>query len=61
MKKFEKNYIVKNIRTGEIFLTEIGLKKEIEGVQFIGVWKENDPIKRVVWINKDSIEKIKPQ
>ena len=59
MKKIEKVYKVKNVITGEIFLSEQGLQKEIEGRRFIGVWKENDPVKRVVWINQESVKKVK--
>jgi len=58
MKKVEKIFQVKNIRTGDIFLTSNSYQKEIDGELFIGAWKEMDPHKRLYWIRKDSTVKI---
>lgn len=59
MRKPEKIYKVKNIRTGEIFTTSTIYEKLIDGDTFIGVWREADPHRRVNWIRKDSTEKVK--
>ena len=59
MRKPERIYKVKNIRTGEEFITSTVYEKDIDGEQFIGVWRESDPHRRVNWIRKDSTVKAK--
>lgn len=59
MRKIEKTYRVKNLRSNEIFTTSTTYEKTIDGEQFIGVWRESDPHKRVNWIRKDSTTKVK--
>ena len=59
MRKVEKVYRVKNLRTNEIFTTSTVYEKSIDGESFIGVWRETDPHKRVNWIRKSSMVKIK--
>jgi hypothetical protein len=58
MPKTEKIFTVKNIRTGETFVTSSAYEREIDGVRFIGVWREHDLSKRLNWIRKDSVAKI---
>lgn len=59
MRKPEKIYRVKNLRTGEVFVTSTVYEKTIDGDPFIGVWREQDPHRRINWIRKDSTEKVK--
>lgn len=59
MKKFEKSYKVKNLRTGEMFFTSSSYEKIIDGDFFIGVWKETTAQPRVLWMRKDSLVKVK--
>ena len=59
MRKPEKIYRVKNLRTGEVFTTSNIYEKDIDGEPFIGVWRESDPHRRVNWIRKNSMVKIK--
>lgn len=59
MRKPEKIYKVKNLRTGEIFTTSNVYEKDIDGEPFIGVWRESDPHRRVNWIRKDTMVKVK--
>ena len=59
MRKPEKIYRVKNLRTGEVFTTSNIYEKDIDGELFIGVWRESDPHRRVNWIRKNSMVKIK--
>lgn len=59
MRKIEKVYRVKNLRTGETFTTSTVYEKDIDGEPFIGVWRESDPHRRLNWIRKDSTERIK--
>jgi len=59
MRKPERIYRVKNLRTGEVFTTSTVYEKAIDGEQFIGVWRESDPHRRVNWIRKDSMVKVK--
>lgn len=59
MRKPERIYKVKNIRTGEEFITSTVYEKDIDGEQFIGVWRESDPHRRVNWIRKNSTVKAK--
>ena len=61
MRKLEKLFIfkVKNIRSGEVFVTSNSYEKNIDGESFIGVWMESDPHRRINWIRKDSTEKVK--
>ena len=59
MRKPEKIYRIKNIRTSEIFTTSTVYEKIIDGELFIGVWKESDPHRRINWIRKDSTVKVK--
>ena len=59
MRKPEKMYRVKNLRTGEVFTTSNIYEKDIDGELFIGVWRESDPHRRVNWIRKNSMVKIK--
>lgn len=59
MKKTEKIYKVKNLISGEVFTTSTVYEKVIDGVTFIGVWKESDPHRRINWMRKDSLTKIK--
>lgn len=57
MRKPEKIFKVKNLRTGEVFTTSNIYEKEIDGEIFIGVWKESDPQKRINWMRKNSVTK----
>lgn len=59
MRKPEKIFKVKNLRTGEIFTTSTVYEKDIDGEQFIGVWRESDPHRRINWIRRDSTERVK--
>lgn len=61
MRKLEKLFIfkVKNIRSGEVFVTSNSYEKNIDGESFIGVWRESDPHRRINWIRKDSTVKVK--
>jgi hypothetical protein len=59
MRKLEKIYQVKNLRSNEIFTTSTVYEKDIDGEPFIGVWRESDPHRRINWIRKDSTEKVK--
>ena len=59
MRKPERIYKVKNLRTGEVFTTSTIYEKDIDGEPFIGVWRETDPHRRVNWIRKDSTVKAK--
>jgi len=59
MRKPEKIFKVKNLRTGDVFTTSNVYEKDIDGEPFIGVWKESDPHRRINWIRKDSTIKIK--
>jgi len=59
MRKPEKIYRVKNLRTNEVFTTSNVYEKSIDGELFIGVWKESDPHRRINWIRKDSTVKVK--
>jgi len=59
MRKFEKIYRVKNLRTNEVFTTSTVYEKSIDGEPFIGVWREQDPHRRINWIRKDSTVKVK--
>lgn len=59
MRKSEKIYRVKNLRTNEIFTTSTVYEKTIDGEPFIGVWREQDPHRRINWIRKDSTVKVK--
>ena len=57
MRKPEKIFKVKNLRTGEVFTTSNIYEKEIDGEIFIGVWKESDPQNRINWMRKNSVVK----
>jgi len=57
MRKPEKIYKVKNLRSGEVFTTSNVYEKEIDGETFVGVWKESDPQKRINWMRKNSVVK----
>jgi len=57
MRKPEKIFKVKNLRTGEVFTTSNIYEKAIDGEIFIGVWKESDPQKRINWMRKNSVIK----
>jgi hypothetical protein len=59
MRRPEKIYQVKNLRTNEIFTTSTVYEKNIEGESFIGVWRNTDPHRRINWIRKDSTTKVK--
>lgn len=59
MRKPEKIFKVKNLRTNEIFTTSNVYERDIDGEPFIGVWKEEDPHRRINWIRKDSTVKVK--
>lgn len=59
MRKPEKIYRVKNLRTGETFTTSTVYEKDIDGEPFIGVWRESDPHRRINWIRKESTERVK--
>lgn len=59
MRRAEKTYQVKNLRTNEIFITSTVYEKAIDGEPFIGVWRESDPHRRINWIRKDSTVKVK--
>ena len=57
MRKPERIYKVKNLRTGEVFTTSNVYEKEIDGEIFIGVWRESDSQKRINWMRKNSVIK----
>ena len=59
MRKPEKIYKVKNLRTNEVFTTSTVYEKNIDGESFIGIWREADPHRRVNWIRRDSTVKVK--
>ena len=59
MRKPERIYRVKNLRTGEVFTTSTAYEKAIDGEPFIGVWRDTDPHRRLNWIRKDSTVKVK--
>lgn len=59
MRRPEKIYRVKNLRTNETFITSTVYEKSIDGEPFIGIWRESDPHRRINWIRKDSTTKIK--
>jgi len=59
VRKLEKIYRVKNLRTNEVFTTSTVYEKNIDGESFIGVWREADPHRRINWIRKSSIAKLK--
>ena len=59
MRKPEKIYRVKNLRTSEVFTTSTVYEKLIDGEPFIGVWREEYPHRRINWIRKDSTVKVK--
>jgi hypothetical protein len=59
MRKLEKIYQVKNLRTGEVFTTSTVYERDIDGESFIGVWRESDPHRRINWIRRNSTEKVK--
>jgi hypothetical protein len=59
MRKPDKIYKVKNLRTNEVFTTSTIYEKNIDGEPFIGVWRESDSHRRINWIRKDSTEKVK--
>jgi len=59
MRKLEKIFKVKNLRTGEVFTTSNVYEKHIDGEPFIGVWRDTDPHRRVNWIRKESMVKVK--
>lgn len=59
MRRLERIYRVKNLRTNEVFTTSNAYEKNIDGEPFIGVWREEDPHRRVNWIRKDSTVKVK--
>ena len=58
VRKLEKIYRVKNLRTNEVFTTSTVYEKNIDGEPFIGVWKDSDPHRRVNWIRKSSVSKL---
>lgn len=55
----EKVYKVKNLISGDQFTTNTIYEKTIDGVVFIGVWRETDPHRRINWMRRDSLSKIK--
>lgn len=59
MRRTERIYQVKNLRTGELYTTSTVYEKDIDGESFIGVWRDSDPHRRVNWLRKDSVIKIK--
>jgi hypothetical protein len=59
MRKIEKVFKVKNLRTGETFTTSTVYEKDIDGDLFIGVWQESDPHRRINWIRRASTERVK--
>lgn len=59
MRKMEKVYKVKNLISGDQFTTNTIYEKTIDGVVFIGVWRETDPHRRINWMRRDSLSKIK--
>lgn len=58
MRKSVKIYRVRNLKTGEEFLTRTDYVREIDGADFIGVWRETDPQKRVNYMRKDSLTRV---
>jgi hypothetical protein len=61
MRKLEKIYQVKNLKTGEVYTTSTVYEKEIDGIKFAGVWRETDPQPRINWMRKDQLEKVRTQ
>jgi hypothetical protein len=59
MRKPEKIFKVKNLRTNEIFTTSTVYEKSIDGEPFIGVWRDSDSHRRINWIRRDSTVKVK--
>lgn len=59
MRKPERIFKVKNLRTGETFTTSTVYERDIDGESFIGVWRESDPHRRINWIRRDSTVKVK--
>lgn len=59
MRKPEKIYQVKNLRTNETFTTSTVYEKTIDSEPFIGVWRESDPHRRINWIRRNSTVKVK--
>lgn len=57
----ERIGMVRNLRTGEIFLTSSLFKKEIAGEQFIGVFKTQEQLNRREpnWMRRDLLVKHK--
>lgn len=58
MRKLEKIYKVKNLKTGELYTTSNVHEKEIDGVVFIGVWQEEKPQAGMKWMRKDQLERV---
>ncbi len=58
MRKTEKIYQVKNLKTGDVYTTSTAYEKEIDGISFIGVWRDQEPQKRINWMRKDQLEKV---
>ncbi len=59
MRKMEKVYKVKNLISGDQFTTSTVYEKTIDGVAFIGVWRDSDPHRRINWMRRDSLTKVK--
>lgn len=59
MRKPERIYQVKNLRTNEVFTTSTAYEKNIDGEPFIGVWRESDTHRRINWLRKSSVVKVK--
>ena len=59
MRKSETVYQVKNLKTGEVYTTSNAYEKEIDGIKFSGVWRDHDPQKRINWMRKDQLEKVR--
>ena len=59
MRKMEKIYKVKNLVSNDEFTTSTIYEKIIDGITFIGVWKESDPHRRINWMRKDSLTKVR--
>ena len=58
MRKLEKIYQVKNLKTGDLYTTSNVYEKEIDGVTFVGVWQEGKPQAGIKWMRKDQLERV---
>lgn len=59
MRKLDRTYRVRNLKTGEEFLTRPGDTRQIDGVEFVGVWREKDPARRVNYMRRDTLVRVR--